>query len=165
MPTVERGLRLAKEEGALTILNPSPPIHLPSHLLSFVDYIVPNETEAQSLTEIKWRDDRDIRKMAERLLKMGAKNVVITLGPKGLYFKNRSDEIRMNAYRVKVIDTTAAGDAFLGALATGLAGKKPIQEALRFANAAGALTTTKFGAQPSLPSRRDLEAFLSKIRQ
>ncbi len=165
LPTVERGLRLAKEEGALTLLNPSPPTQLSSHLLSFVDFIVPNEIEAQSLTGIKWRGDRNIRKMAERLLKMGAKNVVITLGPKGLYFKNRSDEIRMNAYPVNVIDTTAAGDAFLGALATGLAEKKPIQEALRFANAAGALTTTKLGAQPSLPLRKDLEAFLPKIKQ
>jgi len=156
-------LRLAKEEGALTLLNPSPPAQLSPHLLSFVDFIVPNEIEAQSLTGIKWRSDRDIRKMAERLLKMSAKNVVITLGPKGLYFKNGSDEIRMNAYQVKVIDTTAAGDAFLGALTTGLAEKKPIQEVLRFANAAGALATTKLGAQPSLPSRKDLEAFLAKI--
>ena len=163
LPTVERGLRLAKEEGALTLLNPSPPAQLSPHLLSFVDFIVPNEIEAQSLTGIKWRSDRDIRKMAERLLKMSAKNVVITLGPKGLYFKNGSDEIRMNAYQVKVIDTTAAGDAFLGALTTGLAEKKPIQEVLRFANAAGALATTKLGAQPSLPSRKDLEAFLAKI--
>ncbi len=165
LPTVERGLRLAKEEGALTLLNPSPPTQLSSHLLSFVDFIVPNEIEAQSLTGIKWRGDRNIRKMAETLLKMGAKNVVITLGPKGFYFKNRSDEIRMNAYPVNVIDTTAAGDAFLGALATGLAEKKPIQEALRFANAAGALTTTKLGAQPSLPLKKDLEAFLPKIKQ
>jgi len=163
LPTVERGLRLAKEEGALTLLNPSPPAQLSPHLLSFVDFIVPNEIEPHYLTEIKLRSERDIRKMAERLLKMSAKNVVITLGLKGLYFKNGSDEIRMNAYQVKVIDTTAAGDAFLGALTTGLAEKKPIQEVLRFANAAGALATTKLGAQPSLPSRKDLEAFLAKI--
>jgi ribokinase len=162
LPTVEKGLRLAKEEGAFTLLNPSPPAQLSSGLLSCVDFIVPNEIEAQSLAGIKWRDDRDLRKMAERLLKLGAKNVVITLGPKGLYFKNRSDELRMNAYRVKAIDSTAAGDAFLGALATALAEKKPTQEALKFANAAGALTTTKLGAQPSLPSRNDLRAFLAK---
>jgi len=96
---------------------------------------------------------------------MGVKNVVITLGPKGLFYKNRSEELWMGAFKVKVIDTTAAGDAFLGALATGLAENKPIQEALRFANAAGALATTKLGAQPSLPFRKDLEVFLSKISQ
>jgi ribokinase len=101
--------------------------------------------------------------MAERLLGMGAKNVVITLGPKGLFFKNRGEELRMDAFRVKVIDTTAAGDVFLGALATGLAESKPIQEALRFANAAGALATTKLGAQPSLPFRKDLDIFLTRI--
>ena len=162
LPTVVKGMRLAKDEGALTLLNPSPPARLPRPLLSLVDFIVPNEIEAQSLTGIKWKGDRDIRKMAERLLEMGVKNVVITLGPKGLFFKDRTDEIWMNAHKVKVIDTTAAGDAFLGALATGLAENKPIEEALRFANAAGALAATKLGAQPSLPFRKDLETFLSQ---
>ncbi len=163
LATVERGLRLAKNHGSLTLLNPSPPAQLSPHLLSFVDFIVPNETEAQSLTGMTWKGDRDIRKMAERLLDMGVKNVVITLGPKGLFFKNRGGEVWMDAFRVNVIDTTAAGDAFLGALATGLAESKPIQEALRFANGAGALATTKLGAQPSLPSRKDLDVFLTRV--
>ena len=95
--------------------------------------------------------------MAERFLDQGVKNVVITLGSKGLFFKNRSEEIWMNAFRVNVIDTTAAGDAFLGALASGLSENKPIREVLRFANGAGALATTKLGAQPSLPHRRELD--------
>ncbi len=162
LETVGRGLRTAKDQGALTLLNPSPPIPLPSHILSTVDFIVPNEVEAQLLTGIKWKGDREIRKMANRLLDMGAKNVIITLGPKGLFFKNRNQELWMKALRVNVVDTTAAGDAFLGALATSLSENKPIQEALRFANGAGALATTKLGAQPSLPSRRELKAFLRK---
>ena len=164
LATVERGLRLAKEQGSLTLLNPSPPARLSSRFLSLVDFIVPNEKEAQSLTGIRWKSDQEIRKMAGTLLEMGVKNVVITLGPKGLFFKNRKEEIWMNAFRVKAIDTTAAGDAFLGALATSLAEHKPIREALNFANGAGALATTKLGAQPSLPFRKDLEAFLSKIQ-
>jgi len=94
---------------------------------------------------------------------MGVKNVVITLGPKGLYFKNRNEELWMEAFRVNVIDTTAAGDAFLGALATSLSEDRPIQEALKFANGAGALATTKLGAQPSLPFRKDLDRFLSRV--
>ena len=163
LPTVERGLKMAKDQGGLTLLNPSPPAQLSRYFLSMVDFIVPNEIEAQSLTGLKWKHDRDIRKMAERLLKMGVKNVAITLGPKGLFFKNRSEELWMGAFKVKVIDTTAAGDAFLGALVTGLAENKPIQEALRFANAAGALATTKLGAQPSLPSKKDLDIFLSRV--
>jgi ribokinase len=162
-PTVERGLKMAKDQGALTLLNPSPPIPLPSRILSTVDFIVPNEVEAQLLTGIKWKGDQDIRKMAKRLLDMGVKNVVITLGPKGLFYKNRSEEIWIEAFKVKVTDTTAAGDAFLGALATSLSENKPIQEALKFANGAGAFATTKLGAQPSLPFRKELEVFLSRV--
>jgi ribokinase len=165
LATVEKGLRLAKYQGSLTLLNPSPSAQLSPYFLSLVDFIVPNEIEAQSLTGIKWKGDRDIRKMAVRLLEMGAKNAVITLGPKGLFFKNKNEEIWMDALRVKVTDTTAAGDAFLGALATSLVENKPIREALRFANAAGALATKKLGAQPSLPFRKDLEVFLSKFRR
>jgi ribokinase len=161
--TVEKGLKMAKEKGALTLLNPSPPVQLPSHVLSSVDFIVPNEVEAQLLTGIKWKGDREIRKMAEKFLDQGVKNVVITLGSKGLFFKSRSEEIWMNAFRVNVIDTTAAGDAFLGALAFGLSENKPIREVLRFANGAGALATTKLGAQPSLPFKKDLDIFLSRV--
>jgi len=158
--TVKMGLKIAKKHDAITLLNPSPPVRLPSNILSLVDFIVPNEWEAQSLTGIKWKGDQKIQKMAGRLLEMGVKNVVITLGSKGLFFKNRSEEFWMKAFKVNVVDTTAAGDAFLGALATCLAENKPIQEALRFANGAGALATTKLGAQPSLPLRKELETFL-----
>ena len=165
LETVDRGLRTAKDQGAVTLLNPSPPIPLASHILSTVDFIVPNEVEAQLLTGIKWKGDREIRKMANRLLDMGAKNVIITLGPKGLFFKNRNEELWMKAFRVNVVDTTAAGDAFLGGLATSLSENKPIQEALKFANGAGALATTKLGAQPSLPSRRELESFLARMKE
>jgi ribokinase len=165
LPTVERGLNLARDQGALTLLNPSPPIRLSPSVFSLVDFIVPNEWEAQSLTGIKWRGGLEIRKMAERLLARGVKNVVVTLGSKGLFFKNRSDEFWMKPFKVNVVDATAAGDAFLGALASGLSEDKPIQEALAFANAAGALATTRLGAQPSLPFRKEVEVFLSKMRQ
>ena len=165
LKTVERGLRTAKDRSALTLLNPSPPVRLPSKILSLVDFIVPNEVEAQLLTGIKWKGDQEIGKMANRLLGMGVKNVVITLGAKGLFFKNRDEELWMKAFSVNVVDTTAAGDAFLGGLATSLSENMPIQEALKFANGAGALATTKLGAQPSLPSRRELEAFLKKPRR
>jgi ribokinase len=164
LATVERGLKIAKDQGALTLLNPSPPVRLSPDLLRLVDFIVPNELEARSLTGIKWKGKQEIRKTADRLLNMGVKNVVITLGPKGLYFKNRNEELWMEAFRVNVIDTTAAGDAFLGALATSFSENKPIREALKFANGAGALATTKLGAQPSLPSRKELEAFLARMK-
>ena len=126
---------------------------------------MPNEWEAQFLTGIKMNRRDDIRKMAHKLLEMGTKNVVITLGSKGLFFKNRDEEVRMRAFNVKAIDTTAAGDAFMGALACGLAENRPIREVLQYANGAGALATTRLGAQPSLPHRKELEAFLENRMQ
>ena len=156
------GLEMAKDSGALTLLNPSPSRPLSAEILSQIDFLVPNELEAQALTGLKMRKDRDLIKISGRLLKMGVKNVVITLGSKGLYFKNQNEEIWMKAFKVKVVDTTAAGDAFMGGLACGLAKEKPIQEALMFANAAGALATTKLGAQPSLPLRKGLRCFLKR---
>jgi ribokinase len=162
IPTVEMGLRMAKKHGALTLLNPSPPLRLSPHIFSMLDFLVPNEWEAQNLTGLRMERKEDIEKMADRLLVMGAKNVVITLGPKGLFFKNEREAIWMKAFRVNVVDTTAAGDAFVGALACALAENKPIREVLKFANGAGALATTKLGAQPSLPSRRNLDRLLSR---
>jgi ribokinase len=159
------GLKIAKEQGALTLLNPSPPVFLPSNTLSLVDFIVPNEVEAQLLTGIKWKEDIDIRRIAKRLLEMGPKNVVITLGSKGLFFKNEAEEIRMKAFKVKVIDTTAAGDAFMGALACGLSEGKSAREVLRLASAAGAFATMKLGAQPSLPRREELDIFLKGVER
>ena len=162
IPSVIAGLKRAKEQGALTLLNPSPPIRLSGDILSSVDFLVPNELEAQFLTRIKMKRDRDVPEMAKRLLGKGVKNVVMTLGSRGLFFKSRSEEIWMEAFRVNVVDTTAAGDAFMGALACGLSEGKSIREVLRLANGAGALAATKLGAQPSLPLRKDLQAFLEK---
>lgn len=158
---VRLGLETAKRQGAITLLNPSPPIPLPTEILSLVDYLVPNQWEARLLTGMKMDRRDSIRKMAHTLLEMGARNVVITLGAEGLFFKNRDEEVRMGAFNVKAIDTTAAGDAFMGALACGLAENRPIREVLRYASGAGALAATRLGAQPSLPRRKELEVFLA----
>jgi len=159
---VQTGLIMAGKQGAATVLNPSPVIPLPPETLSRVDFLVPNEGEAGRLAAVKIRTAGDLRKAAERLLRMGAKNVVITLGPQGLFFKNKDGEIRMDGLRVKAVDTTAAGDAFIGGLACGIAEGKPLPELLAMANTAGALAVTKMGAQPSLPRRSDLRRLLPK---
>ena len=160
--TVKQGLLLARKKGCLTILNPAPAVPLPPEILSRVDFLVPNEWEAQSLAGVKIRGKKDLPRIAQKLLNRGVQNVVITLGAQGLFFKNRDEEVWMGAFRVKAVDTTAAGDAFLGALACGLAARKPTREALKMANAAGGLAATRLGAQPSLPHRRELEKFLEK---
>ncbi|MCX8116677.1 MAG: ribokinase [Desulfobacterota bacterium] len=160
LDVVSLSLDIAKTHGLLTLLNPSPAHPLSGEVLAKIDYLVPNELEAQALAGMRMRSDQDLPKIAERLLRMGVKNVVVTLGQKGLYFKNDKEEIRMKAFKVKAVDTTAAGDAFLGGLSCALSEGESIREALRFANAAGALATTKLGAQPSLPSRKELEAFI-----
>jgi len=161
LPTVKMALELAKGYGALNILNPSPAIPLPSELFSLVDFLVPNELEAQSLAGIKMKGNQDLPKIANKLLGGGAKNVLITRGRKGLFFKNMDEEIWMKAFRVEAVDSTAAGDAFMGALACGLSEGRPLRDVLRLANGAGALATTKWGAQPSLPSTWELQRFLS----
>lgn len=165
LETVKIGLRMAKDQGAITLLNPSPPTRLSSTMLSMVDFLVPNELEAQYLTGLKMKTKEGLQKLAKRLLDMGPRNVVITLGRRGLLFRNRTEEIWMEAFRMKVVDTTAAGDAFMGALACGLSDNRPIREVLTLANGAGALATTKLGAQPSLPLRKEVEAFLPEMKQ
>ena len=160
LETVAKGLALAKGKGSLTLLNPAPAVPLPPKVLSLVDFLVPNEWEAQTLAGMKMKGKKDLPAMARRLLDKGPGNVVITLGAKGLYFQNRDEEIWMDAFRVKAVDSTAAGDAFMGALACGLAEGKPIREVLLWANAAGALATTKLGAQLSLPRRKEVERLL-----
>lgn len=162
LPVVRVGLEMARRQEALTLLNPSPPVRLPKNLLRLVDFLVPNEWEAQLLSGVKMKREGDLRRIAEIFLEMGARGVVITLGERGVFFKDSESEVRVEAFRVKAFDTTAAGDAFMGGLAVALAEGKPIREGLRFASGAGALATTRLGAQPSLPRRRDVEALLSK---
>jgi ribokinase len=158
LATVQKSLKMAKERGAITLLNPSPVFPLPSGLLSLVDFLVPNEWEAQTLTGMILKGPQDLPKVATKLLAMGTTNVVITLGEKGLFFKNKDTELRMPAFKVKSVDSTSAGDAFMGGLACGLSEDMPIDAALRFASGAGALATTKLGAQPSLPTRAEVDA-------
>ncbi|MBI2493286.1 MAG: bifunctional hydroxymethylpyrimidine kinase/phosphomethylpyrimidine kinase, partial [Candidatus Rokubacteria bacterium] len=138
--------------------NPAPVDDGALVLLALVDYLTPNEGEAERLSGVAAADAAGA---ARALRARGAGAVIVTLGEAGALAVSAAGELRVPAYRVSVVDTTAAGDAFNGALAVGLAERRSLAEALRLASAAGALTCTKRGAQPSLPARAEVERLLA----
>jgi len=169
--TVERSLQFAKARGMTTILNPAPAGDLPEGLLRHVDVLTPNETEAETLTGIAVSDPNSAEAAAKTLLTRGPRGVIVTLGAQGALLCAGSIVRHLPAFGVEVIDTTAAGDAFNGALAAALAAPEGLDilrnarslvAAARFANAAGALTTTKRGAQVSLPTKDEILGLLSR---
>jgi ribokinase len=153
---------LAKESGAKVILNPAPARALPSELLSVVDVLVPNESETEILTGEKIEDDAQAEMAADSLLAKGVKQVVLTLGSRGaLVVEQGQEAVFLPAFPVKVIDTTAAGDAFVAGLSVRLAEGASLAEAANFGNAAGAIAVTRLGAQPAMPTRSEVEKLLN----
>ena len=150
---------LAQQAGVTKILNPAPAQTVPAELLSLVDLLVPNETEAEILTGIKVVDAQSQQAAALKLQSMGVKNVIITLGSQGAYYRCGQKEGLVPAFKVNAVDTTAAGDTFLGSLASQL--KKDlsnIEEAILFANKASSLAVQKMGAIPSIPTYAEIKA-------
>lgn len=156
LDTVTQSARLAKEHGATVILNPAPARELPQELLRLVDYLTPNETEAELLTKQAVHDQTSAQTAAMKLLAQGVKNVILTLGEKGALLVNHEKAELFPAKKVQAVDTTAAGDAFNGALAFSLANDKTVEEAIRFANTVAAYSVTKMGAQSSMPTMKDV---------
>ena len=152
----------ARAEGVPSVLDagPATPAAAEAGLPALVDLISPNETEVEALTGIAVRDVRDARKAAARLREMGAPDVVLKLGEQGAYWLGRGGEQHLPAFPVEPVDTTAAGDAFTACLAVSLAQGLEMPDAIRRANAAGALACLELGAQPSMPTAEALEAFL-----
>lgn len=150
----------ARKRGAITLLNAAPPGRLPKEFLSLVDYLVVNETEAGALIGEPAPDHRQAPRLAERLAGLCGRAAVITLGSGGLCASDRMHRIRLPAFATTVVDTTAAGDAFCGALAVGLLEKMEFVQALRFASAAGAAACRSLGASSSLPGRSTVDQIL-----
>jgi len=162
--TVREALRLGKAHGLVTILNPAPAHPLPEGTLSLVDILTPNEVEAGALTGLRVGDQEEAARAAREVFKSGAGQVIVTLGKGGSCWVQKHSVQAFPSFPVTAVDSTAAGDAFNGALACAVADKRHMQEAIRFASAAGALAVTRKGAQASLPSRDEIENLLIQSR-
>ena len=160
--TVIHSAHLAKQKGLLVLLNPAPAHNIPDDLLRTADYILPNETELGLLTGKPVSDLAMVEAAAYTLIARGARNIIVTLGAKGALIVNKEFVKLIPAFKVKVVDTTAAGDAFIGGLAVGILDGKSLQDAVQYAGACGALAVTKFGAQPSLPTAEDVKNFINR---
>lgn len=165
LETVEFSLATAKNKGATTILDPAPANADCVSSLRHVDFLTPNENEALQLLGSDGTIDNDAqaKEVARELYQRCAGTVVLKLGSRGCYVVNKEVSALVASYEVTAVDTTAAGDTFNGAFACALEQKKPVLEAARFANAAGALSVTRPGAQSSVPTRDEVERFLERI--
>jgi ribokinase len=164
LATVMAAAQLAVKVGAGVILNPAPARPLPNSLLKLISILTPNETEAELLTGIKVVDHAAAAKACAKLRARGVRTVVLTLGSRGAFVADVHGQQLVPGFKVKAVDSTAAGDIFNGALAVALAEGSRLLDAVRFANAAAALSVTKLGAQPSAPNRADVEEFLKRHR-
>ena len=160
-PTVTSAAQRAHENGLRVILNPAPAKQLSDELISLADFIIPNETELSLLTGMDVKDIPSAEQAAQILLSRGTKNVIVTLGGKGALIVTGTQVTRVNTFKVNVVDTTAAGDAFIGGFAIALLQEKSLEESVKYGCACGALATTKFGAQPSLPTKEEVERLMS----
>ena len=159
LPTVAYALKEAKKRGMITVLNPAPAAKLPQALYADCDWFVPNQTEAQFYTGIYPSDETSIRKCAEKLGKLGVKNVLITLGTDGSASVSKGVFRRVDPVPAAAVDTTAAGDTYVGAFVTRLSEGAEIETAMHFASTASALTVTRRGAQCAIPLRAEVEAY------
>ena len=154
--TVLHTAKLAVQHKRKLILNPAPARSLPDELLSGLFAITPNESEAEILLGIKITDTNSVQAAAKKLFDKGVSNVVITLGAEGAYIFNTDGGRLIPTTKVKVVDTTAAGDVFNGALAVAISENRSLDEAVEFANRAAAISVTRMGAQASAPYRNEL---------
>lgn len=163
LETVDKAINLAKKHNKKVLLNPAPAQKLSDELLGKLDIITPNETECEIITGLEIKSIEDAKVAVKFLKNKGIPQVVITMGGKGVVY-NSGEEIRHKAINpVVVVDTTAAGDSFSGALAVALSQGNSIDEAVDFGSIVGAMTVTKKGAQTSLPTIEEVNKFINKL--
>ncbi|WP_130832829.1 ribokinase [[Erwinia] mediterraneensis] len=162
LESVLAAAKIAHQHQTQVILNPAPATQLSDELLALVDIITPNETEAEILTGIAVNNDEDAARAARALHAKGIDTVLITLGSRGVWLSEQGQGQRIAGFRVEAVDTIAAGDTFNGAFITARLEGKPVVDAVRFAHAAAAIAVTRPGAQPSVPWRAEIDAFLQQ---
>jgi len=160
MEAVEKAVDIAHAKGVKIILNPAPARKVSEEILKKIDILTPNEVEASILSGVQIDTMEDAKKAARALMSKGVGNVIITLGSNGALVVTAKDEKFIESPNVDAVDTTGAGDAYNGGLATALAEGMDIFEAAEFANTVGALSVTKIGTSPAMPYREDLDRFL-----
>lgn len=163
MDTVQFTAQLAADAGVPVILDPAPASPLEDSLLARVTYLTPNESEAERLTGIQVHDEASARAAADKLLGRGTRHVIVTLGSKGALVAGPDGTSLIPSHAVAARDTTAAGDAFNGSLASALGRGMNLEQAVRQASLAGALSVTRMGAQPSLPTEEELRRFAEEV--
>lgn len=159
MPVIEHAAAIAFDAGVKVILNPAPAAKLSDGLLSKCYMLTPNETECGIIAGVPVGTCEQAEAAAEMLIAKGVQNVIVTLGSKGSLYKSATERVLIPAHRVKAVDTTAAGDTYNGALCVALSEGRSICEAAAFATKASAISVTRAGAQPSLPTRDEVENF------
>ena len=164
LETVMHAAGVARQHDVRVLLNPAPARPLSDALLAEVDMLIPNEIELASLTGMPVRDLGEVESAAQSLLARGLQTLVITLGANGSLIVTDTLSQHIPGYRVEVVDTTAAGDAFIGGLSVALLEGKTLGEAVRRANACGALAATRLGAQPSLPTSEQVDQLISRTQ-
>ncbi|WP_313684317.1 ribokinase [Pantoea sp.] len=162
LESVLAAAKIAKAQQTQVILNPAPATQLSDELLALIDIITPNETEAEILTGIAVKSDEDAARAAAALHAKGIQTVLITLGRRGVWLSEQGDGVRIPGFSVQAVDTIAAGDTFNGAFITARLEGVAIHDAVRFAHAAAAIAVTRPGAQPSVPWRTEIDAFLQQ---
>jgi ribokinase len=163
METVRHAAALAIENKTRVILNPAPARILPQALLKQIDILIANETEVMVLTGAGDVDTSTAAAACRPLLDAGVESVITTLGREGAVVTSGVGATKVPGFRVKAVDTTAAGDTFTGAVACALAEGQSLENAVSFANAAAALSATKSGAQVSMPTRDEVERLLASV--